>query len=238
LAYAQDIRGFFSRRPSGPQDAAANSIRRTDEEMLELLRQRKTDRKWPVAMRKAQTFAADPKLNRLRVYRSEVITHSRCQFAKKVENRGRTSNRLQGNAQNHLIGDKHGRQTCAMCTKGSKGRQVRQYCSICGVGLCVKIQTAEGYTRSCWDEWHNCDNLETEWRRRGLSMVGARNAKAGTATLATTEAADEDDSGDESVLAAATAPAATAPAATDPAASTPGDSTHDATNINNNDVEV
>lgn len=120
-----------------------------------------------------------------------------------------------------------------MCTKGRQGRQVRQYCSICGVGLCVKIQTAEGYTRSCWDEWHNCDNLETEWRHRGLSMVGARNAKAGTATLATTEAADEDDSGDESVPDAGTAPAATAPAA-----SSPGASTHDATNINNNNVEV
>lgn len=234
LAYAQDIRGFFPRRPSGPQDAAANSIRRTDEEMLELLRQRKTDQKWPVAMRKAQTFSADPKLDRLRVYSSEVIRHSRCQFEKKVQNIGRASSRLQGNAQNRLIGDKHGRQTCAMCTKGRQGRQVRQYCSICGVGLCVKIQTAEGYTRSCWDEWHNCDNLETEWRRRGLSMVGARNAKAGTATLATTEAADEDDSGDET--AGAGDETATAPAATAPAASTA--STHDATNINNNDVEV
>ena len=188
-------------------------------------------------MRKAQTFAADPKLDRLRVYSSEIITHSRCQFEKKAQNRGRASNRLQGNAQNRLIGDKHGRQTCAMCTKGKQGRQVRQYCSVCGVGLCVKIQTAEGYTRSCWDEWHNCDNLETEWRSRGLSMVGARNNKLELQhwlpLRQQMKMIREMRAGDESVPDAATAPAATAPAA-----STPGASTNDATNMNNNDIEV
>ena len=159
LAYAHD-RELQRQRLSQNVESESNLIRRQDTELLGAIEQRERKSEWPIRYNKVKSFYEDEKLNKLRRYKSNVITHTDLQYDKTVTH-------------------KNGKKTCAMCSVGKSGRMVRQYCSTCKVALCKRVhKDGSGMTlTSCWDAWHTCDDLVAESKQRSQAVIDSRSAK-------------------------------------------------------------
>lgn len=136
------------------QSNTRNVMNTRDAEMLAVIERYQQQDDWPMKTKKLKRFSKDDGLNKLRKYKSNLITHP---------------------CESHVTTDKckSGKKTCSMCSSGIKsGRTVRTFCSRCGVTLCTKVQ--DGFETSCFDAWHTVDDLVQESKRRAEAVIQSR----------------------------------------------------------------
>ncbi len=60
---------------------------------------------------------------------------------------------------------KPGLKSCTVCSQKGNKRNIRTFCSVCKVPLCIKVPQDQGFQTSCWDVWHSEDDLAAECKK-------------------------------------------------------------------------
>jgi len=154
LVYAQDIRRFFNASPR--RQICQSGIASGADEIVQIIDDRRSKDQWPPKTKRAQQFATDLQLKKVRLFKNNVIVHTEQLFEKTVK-------------------CKTGLKSCAMCSIKNNTRMIRWHCSICVVPLCTKVQ--EGFELSCFDAWHSVENLTAECKKRQDASKSSRNTK-------------------------------------------------------------
>mmetsp|Transcript_36278 Transcript_36278/g.77364 ORF Transcript_36278/g.77364 Transcript_36278/m.77364 type:complete len:335 (+) Transcript_36278:119-1123(+) len=127
---------------ASPRTDGPKMMRNLEEEMIEIVEKRRKSGTWPIKAKRADKFAADSELRRLRVFNSAYLRHNPLLIEKTKEL-------------------STGQKRCALCSEGrGYGNKSRYMCGLCSVPLCKRKK--EGFKMSCYDAWHAADDLMEE----------------------------------------------------------------------------
>jgi hypothetical protein len=115
----------------------------------------KEEHPWPVKRRKLEVFSEHPTLTRLRKFSSSSYQHMKVNI--------------------NDVDPTKNRKKCALCAKGNmKYRQTSFMCNLCEVPLCARQYGKRKNNESCFQLWHNSENLMDVHKQAHDSIIRAK----------------------------------------------------------------
>ncbi len=126
-----------------------------EDQLTEDFKKFKEEHPWPVKRRKLEVFSEHPTLTRLRKFSSSSYQHMKVNI--------------------NDVDPTKNRKKCALCAKGNmKYRQTSFMCNLCEVPLCARQYGKRKNNESCFQLWHNSENLMDVHKQAHDSIIRAK----------------------------------------------------------------
>jgi DNA repair exonuclease SbcCD ATPase subunit len=127
-----------------------------DQQLRSFIEDMESKKKWPLTTRRLLQFHNTEELNTLRCHMSVTFPHK------------------QERTHSDLEATSYVRLKCALCTKGTAGRQTTHICGTCKVPLCTELLQGEDKSAAThFSLWHTCINLKSEQDRCNLAFLAS-----------------------------------------------------------------